>query len=177
MCLFHDIHLTYLTRWSDGAITSLFIAAMFNQNIIKTVLHAGNAYFSNEDIEMINQVADVSKWSARMRKPMEDVYGVDYFPKLWSEWINGIMAIANSSSDKNICRELLPKIKCPTLVIHGNKDAMVAPEHPEYLHKNIKNSSLVLFPDGKHNLHFKYKDRFNDIVEQFLIKDVKHLSK
>ena len=159
-----------MTRWSDGAITSLFIAAMFNRNIIKAVLHAGNAYFSNEDIKMINQVSDVSKWSARMRKPMEDIYGVDYFPQLWNEWINGIMTIANSNSDKNICKELLPNIKCPTLIVHGNKDAMVAPEHPEHLHKNIQNSSLVLFPDGKHNLHFKYKDRFNDIVEQFLIK-------
>ena len=29
------------------------------------------------------QVEDVSNWSARMRQPMEAVYGVEGFPKLW----------------------------------------------------------------------------------------------
>ena len=31
------------------------------------------------------QVEDVSNWSARMREPMEAVYGVEGFPKLWFE--------------------------------------------------------------------------------------------
>ena len=31
------------------------------------------------------QVEDVSKWSPRMREPMEAVYGVEGFPKLWFE--------------------------------------------------------------------------------------------
>ena len=34
------------------------------------------------------QVEDVSNWSARMREPMEAVYGVEGFPKLWFETEN-----------------------------------------------------------------------------------------
>lgn len=33
---------------------------------------------------------DVSKWSARMRQPMEEVYGVQVFAKLWEAWVDGI---------------------------------------------------------------------------------------
>jgi len=156
--------------WSDGGITALFMAAMFTRNIEKMVAHAANAYFEDEDIEMILQVRDVSQWSARMRAPMEAIYGEEYFPKLWDEWVKAILSIANASPDRDICRERLGEIRCPSLIIHGSKDAMVASQHPDVLHKRIQGSKLVLFPDGKHNLHFKYKDRFNEIVEKFLLE-------
>jgi hypothetical protein len=29
-------------------------------------------------------------------------------------------------------------------------------------------SRLIRFPGGKHNLHVKYKDEFNNMVEEFL---------
>ena len=42
--------------------------------------------------------------------------------------------------DGNICKDLLPRITCPTLIVHGEKDALVAPEHPQYLKESIKGS-------------------------------------
>ena len=83
------------------------------------VAHAANAYFTTEDMEMIHQVKDVKKWSSRMREPMEKIYGEDYFPVLWEEWVDAITKIATSTPDKNICREVLPQIRCPTLIIYG----------------------------------------------------------
>ncbi|XP_063779134.1 valacyclovir hydrolase isoform X2 [Pseudophryne corroboree] len=68
----------------------------------------------------------------------------------------------------NICRHLLPLIDCPTLVIHGMKDAMVPPFHPQFIHQQLKNSRLHLMPEGKHNLHLKYAAEFNKLVEDFL---------
>lgn len=82
-----------------------------------------------------------------------------------------ILNLASKTSDRNICKELLEKIQCPSLIMHGAKDAMVASEHPDMLHRRIKGSRLVIFPDGKHNLHFKYKERFNEIVESFLLEN------
>ena len=32
---------------------------------------------------------------------------------------------------------------------------------------------LERFSDGKHNLHFKYKDEFNKLVEDFLLEEDK----
>ncbi|XP_053570648.1 valacyclovir hydrolase-like isoform X3 [Bombina bombina] len=73
----------------------------------------------------------------------------------------------------NICRHLLPLIKCPTLIIHGNKDAMIPPVHPQFLHKQIKGSRLHLIPDGNHNLHLRYAEEFNKLVEHFLCQSEK----
>ena len=74
-----------LAGWSDGGITALLAAAQSPQNIEKVVVWGSNAYISQWDIDNINQVSDVSKWSERMRKPMEEMYG-DSFPTLWSGW-------------------------------------------------------------------------------------------
>ena len=74
-----------LAGWSDGGITALIAAAQHPTNIHRLVLWGSNAYISQWDIDNINQVADVSQWSERMRKPMEEMYG-DSFPSLWSGW-------------------------------------------------------------------------------------------
>ena len=120
------------------------MAAMFTQNIQKMVAHAANAYFEEEDIEMILKVKDISQWSARMRAPMEAIYGVEYFPQLWNQWSDAILKIANSSPDMDICRQRLAEIRCPTLIVHGSKDAMVASEHPDVLNKQIQGSKYVV---------------------------------
>lgn len=39
-------------------------------------------------------VRDVSKWSARMRQPMEEVYGAEVFAKTWEAWVDGVAHFA-----------------------------------------------------------------------------------
>lgn len=39
-------------------------------------------------------VRDVSKWSARMRQPMEEMYGAEVFAKMWEAWVDGMSAYA-----------------------------------------------------------------------------------
>nr|XP_046247570.1 valacyclovir hydrolase isoform X3 [Scatophagus argus] len=70
--------------------------------------------------------------------------------------------------DGSICMELLPLISCPTLIVHGEKDPMVPSIHPQCLLKHIKGSKLHLMPEGKHNLHLRFADEFNKLVEDFL---------
>jgi len=158
--------------WSDGAITALLMAGRYPQNISKVIAHAGQSYYSETDMEKLMKVIDVSNWSARMREPMENMYGKENFPILWKEFIEACKEIYDNNGG-DICKAFLPKIQCPTLIVHGDKDAMVSDEHPEYLEQHIQNSSVHRFPDGKHNLHFKYKDEFNQLVEEFLLNDGK----
>lgn len=153
--------------WSDGGITALIMAAMYPSRVSKIVSFAGNAYYIRPEIEGLEGLKDVSQWSERMRTPMEETYGKERFPILWSDFVDACVAIMNDR-DGNICKDLLHKITCPTLIVHGEKDALVAPEHPQYLKESIKGSRIEIFPDGKHNLHKKYAKEFNQIVSDFL---------
>ncbi|MBN3275105.1 BPHL hydrolase, partial [Polyodon spathula] len=155
--------------WSDGGITALIAAAQYTFHINKLVVWGSNAYITEDDIKLYNAVRDVSKWSERMRKPMEEMYGAEYFAKTWAAWVDGICQFAKRP-DGNICREVLPQIHCPTLIVQGLKDPMVPNFHAEFLHKHIKGSRLHLMPEGKHNLHLRFSEEFNQVVEEFLLQ-------
>jgi len=73
---------------------------------------------------------------------------------------------------ENICRNELPKIECPVLILHGEKDNYIRREHPEYLAANVKKTKLHFFPEGKHFIHRKYAQEFNEIVEKFILQPI-----
>ncbi|KAG5849856.1 hypothetical protein ANANG_G00076140 [Anguilla anguilla] len=156
-----------LLGWSDGGICALIAAARNPSLVRKLVVWGSNVYVSEQDLKIYDGLRDVSVWSARMRKPMEDVYGARGFPKIWGAWVDGISQFAQRP-DGNICRELLPHISCPTLIVHGEKDPVVPACHPQYLLEHIRNSRLHLMPEGKHNLHLRFATEFNQLVEEFL---------
>lgn len=39
-------------------------------------------------------VRDISNWSAKMRQPMEEVYGAEVFAKIWEAWVDGVTQFA-----------------------------------------------------------------------------------
>ncbi|KAL1022704.1 hypothetical protein UPYG_G00031280 [Umbra pygmaea] len=156
-----------LLGWSDGGITALIAAAKNPSLINKTVVWGSNAFVSPQDLKIYNAIRDVSLWSERMRRPMEDMYGEELFIKTWEGWVDGIGQFAQRP-EGSICIEMLPHISCPTLIIHGVKDPMVPSFHPEYLLKHIKGSRLHLMSEGKHNLHLRFAAEFNKLVEDFL---------
>ena len=156
-----------LLGWSDGGITALILAAKFSANVDKVVIWGSNSYVSKSDIDMIEKVEDVSQWSPRMREPMENIYG-DMFPSLWSQWVQSYRDIFKNGGD--ICSDILQNISAPTLIIHGEKDVMVAEEHVHYLADKIPNSRKMIWPGGKHNLHLKHAEEFNRIVQDFILE-------
>uniref|UniRef100_A0A182JNJ9 AB hydrolase-1 domain-containing protein n=1 Tax=Anopheles christyi TaxID=43041 RepID=A0A182JNJ9_9DIPT len=157
-----------IVGWSDGGITGLVLAAKQPERVEKLVVWGSNSYISDTEAKIYEGIRDVSKWSARMREPMEQVYGVDDFPKLWSAWVDGLLRIYHERKG-DICSGKLKHIKAPTLVVHGAKDPMIIPDHVPYLLNNIKNTDLHVFPDGKHNIHLRYANEFNAIVAKFLL--------
>lgn len=82
-------------------------------------------------------IRDVSKWLQRMREPMEQIYGVDNFQALWSNWVDAFIRLYKENNG-DICQNELRQIQAETLIIHGTKDPMLAAEHIPYLRKHIK---------------------------------------
>ncbi|XP_024889816.1 valacyclovir hydrolase [Temnothorax curvispinosus] len=161
-----------LIGWSDGGITSLLLAATYPDSIRKMVVFGANAYIHPDEIKIYESVRDINKWSEKMRTPMIQVYGEDYFKKTWSNWIDGVLRLYEKQNG-DLCKQVLSKIRCPTLIIHGARDAMVLPEHPQYLKQNIADSKLHIFEKGAHNLHLRYPEEFNSLVTDFLVDQAK----
>ena len=151
--------------WSDGGVAGMNLAGTYPASVKKLVIWGANAYISKKDIELFENTRDINKWSKRMSDSMEAVYGND-LSSYWSEWINSAVEVYNT--DGNLCNEKLPLIKCPTLVLHGEKDPLVPLFHPKHLLDNINDAVLHTFPDGGHNIHLKFRKQFNNVVKEFL---------
>ncbi|XP_028619091.1 valacyclovir hydrolase [Grammomys surdaster] len=156
-----------LLGWSDGGITALIIAATFPSYIRKMVVWGANSYVTEEDSRIYEGIRDVSNWGEKTRKPLEALYGYDYFAKTCDKWVDAINQFKHLP-EGNICRHLLPQIQCPTLIVHGEKDPLVPRFHADFLLKHVKGSRLHLMPEGRHSLHLRFADEFNRLVEDFL---------
>lgn len=156
-----------LLGWSDGGITAMLLAAKYSECIDHMVVWGANATVTEQDVQLYEKIRDTSKWSSKMREPLEALYGKEGLQEMHSAWIDGISKYFTDRGG-DICTSAVKSITCPTLVLHGQKDPLVPLFHPEYLHANIRGSKLHLMPEGGHNLHLRYADEFNLLVKKFL---------
>jgi len=157
--------------WSDGGMTGMLLAAKYPDVVEKLVIWGSNAYITEKEIKIYESIRDVNNWSPKMREPMEKMYGAENFAKLWSDWIDIFIKLYNEDRGE-ICSKNLHKIQCPTFILHGSKDPMIADEHVPHLRKNIARTEFFEFKDGKHNIHLRYADEFNKLVASFLQKNI-----
>ena len=67
-------------------------------------------------------------------------------------------------------RDKLNKIKCPVLIIQGDKDNVCPVDVSAYLHQNIKNSELKIYKNYGHAPFLTMHDEFNKDVAMFIHK-------
>ena len=152
--------------WSDGGIAALILAATYPDSIRKLVAWGANAFVTDEDVEQYKKIRDISTWSAGMRESLSKIYQ-DSLQDLWSSWMDSVIEFKRER-DGDICIGDLPKIICPMLLVHGAKDPLVPSFHPDFLREHVRGSHLEVFEEGKHNLHLRFHQEFNKLVEEFL---------
>ena len=159
-----------LVGWSDGGVCSIIAAARYPQLVKNLVVWGSNSYVSKSDVELVEKTRNVADWSPRMRVAMETIYGED-FPEMWCEWMDAFVGVHFDPNRKgDLCTKELAQVKCPSLVVHGDKDVLCPKFHANFLSKQLPNCRYVTFPEGKHNLHLKYSLNFNKLVSDFLSK-------
>ncbi|KAF5286655.1 hypothetical protein FQR65_LT12486 [Abscondita terminalis] len=161
-----DIKEYSILGWSDGGISGIIMSAKYPENIKHLAIWGSGSYLVEEDMTACESIRDLNKWSDKMKSPLIKLYGEEEFKRILNEWLDTLNAIFRDGG--NICKHLLPAVQCPTLIIHGNQDPMLAKEHPKVFLENIKNVKIHVFPEGKHNVHLRYAEEFNSVVTRFI---------
>lgn len=78
-----------------------------------------------------------------MKAPLIKLYTEAGLQKMWNDWCDA-MNLIYKKNNGDLCKDALKEIVCPTLILHGDKDPMVAHEHPIYLTSNIKGAKYDL---------------------------------
>lgn len=151
--------------WSDGAVIGLMLTLGHPQQVSKLIVWGGNAYIAPEDIDGYEKTRFLSSWSPRMVEKMRAIYG-DTLQDLWGRWCDVMQALYQAGGE--LCRQRLHLVRCPTLILQGEKDPLVPRFHADILHQGIPGSRMHIFPEGKHNIHMTYAHEFNRMVVDFL---------
>ena len=77
--------------------------------------------------------------------------------------------LANSMTELNIEEKIL-KLKCPTLVVCGEKDSANL-ESAYKLNNHIKNSELKIIKNVRHEINIDAPEEFAEIIKEFTIKN------
>jgi len=78
-----------------------------------------------------------------------------------------LMSLSSAEMDT---RELLPRIKVPTLVLWGDDDRRSSVEVAEQLHTAIPGAELAIIPNAGHVSNMEQPDAFNLNVRRFCLK-------
>jgi pimeloyl-ACP methyl ester carboxylesterase len=62
----------------------------------------------------------------------------------------------------------LKDITHPTLIVHGNKDIVVAPINALILAEHLPNAQLIVYSDSSHGAHYQHATMFLEHVKLFL---------
>lgn len=74
------------------------------------------------------------------------------------------------SFGRNAPYKKIPTIKTPTLILWGEKDRLIPVENAKHFHRDLRNSSLTIFPTAGHMPMEEIPQKSVEVVKSFLTK-------
>ena len=65
-------------------------------------------------------------------------------------------------------REILPQIKCPSLLIYGDESQFYSKDVQQWMANTIPRTTLFIYPDSDHSPHLWHKERFIYDLNRFV---------
>lgn len=147
----------YIIGWSDGGVNGLLMAIRHPEKVKKLAITGANLVPDTTafDLFIYNFIADYANSLSKKRETPEGK--------------NQYKMVEMMTSSPNISLQQLHTIKCPTLVIGGDHDAILA-KHTLSIAEAIPQSYLWIIPNSGHATPVNFKNQFNETINDFFNK-------
>jgi pimeloyl-ACP methyl ester carboxylesterase len=154
--LLDSLHLQqcYVIGWSDGGISGLLLAIRHPEKVKKLVVSGPNLWPDTTGLEPF-----IWHW---LERTADSMHRLPPTPKNK----NDLKIAELDLKEPHMTLQQLHAIKCPTLVMGGDHDAIPS-YHLWQIYKNIPNSDLWIVPNSGHFVAVYKKDYFNVVVSDF----------
>jgi pimeloyl-ACP methyl ester carboxylesterase len=158
--LLTEMHIddAYVIGWSDGGINALVMAMRHPEKVIKLASTGANLWPDSTALQP-------SLWIEMQQQYERDKNKVFTTAKEKNDWKIFLL----DWLQPNIALSQLQKIKCPSLIIAGDHDLIVA-QHTLAIFQNIPNASCWILPNSSHSTLIDHADEFNKKVDEFFRK-------
>lgn len=167
---------TLVGHSTGGAIAIRYIARYNGYGVSKLVLidAAAPIGFTKETANKL--LTETLNDRPKMMRGVTDTFFFQYITGPFSDWFFQLglqaagwstAAIIISLRDEKLDTDL-PKIAVPTLIIHGIHDKVIPFAQAQELNQKIRNSQLVPFQYSGHGPFWEERDKFNQLLIQFI---------
>jgi pimeloyl-ACP methyl ester carboxylesterase len=146
-----------LVGHSDGGTIALYYAAQYPMQVTCLVTVAAHIYVEPKMESAILGIKQTFETDERFRKGMQSAHGEKY-SAVFHNWFDGWHRIESLSWDM---RSLLGQIKCPVLIVQGEKDEHATSQHAKDIASSIHGAELWFIPGARHMLPQENKAEFN----------------
>lgn len=147
----------YVIGWSDGGINGLLLAMRHPEKVAKLAVTGANLWPDSTAVE-----PSLYRWLAAA---VDSLSKVKQTPEAKTQY----KLMAMMTKEPNITPEQLHAVKCPTLVIGGDHDALL-PKHTLLIAEAIPKSYLWILPASGHSTPINYSKQFNETIDDFFKK-------
>jgi pimeloyl-ACP methyl ester carboxylesterase len=149
--------------FSDGGYSAFRLAALYPELVKKLIVIGAGDYATNTKKQKFNYTPeglmqyDSAFFKSRLALMPE--------PQQWREILTKLSKMYNEDPTS---RETFQKIKCPTLVMGGDRDDYISPESMVSCAKAISNSQLAIIPGCSHVVFFCNFPAVREAIGPFL---------
>ena len=191
VCAANGVERAAFVGLSWGARPGVYLAAEYPEMVEKLILIGASIRF--EDHPMLNkdsflavppdregwnkytavhwreEYRDFREWFFNLVIPEPHMTRMIDDMMQWSDETNAEVLIANHlESSWPDLPALAARVKCPTLILHGENDNSVTLPHAVKLHETIEGSKMVIFEDTGHGPAARNPVQHNEIIHDFL---------
>lgn len=155
--------------FSDGAEVSLLLAAN-RPDLVRLVVAWGvSGVISKEELQSVESWLPVSTWGPERQKWRADIvtrHGPGQLESMIEGWVNAARAIYAHGGD--ISYGPANRIKCPVLLLNGDREVGNTPRDVTQLAARIPRCHLEFIPDCGHAIHVDQPDILLGHIRRFL---------
>jgi pimeloyl-ACP methyl ester carboxylesterase len=151
-----------IVGWSDGAIIGLDLAMRHKERVGKIFAFGANTVPTGikDDVERNSTFATFigragKEYAAQSATPKDFAGFVGEISKMWA-------------TQPNWTDAQLKTINKPVLIVDGEHDEAIKPEHNTYMAETIPNARLVILPKTSHFAFLQDPELFNAVLLKFL---------
>lgn len=146
--------------WSDGGIVALDLAITHPDRVAKVV-----AFGANSDLSGMKPGGGPA-FAAYLDLCARDYQRLSPTPKGFPALRAALARLWRSQP--SYTAEQLAGIRAPTLILDGDHEEIIRPEHTRALAQRIPGARLVILPDSSHFAHWQHPDAFTRALLDFL---------
>lgn len=151
--------------WREGAVTALDLAMRYPDKVRRVVAFGANVMPDG----VFNDFASKTVFADFMKRAAEEYRQLSPAPARFDKLNKALATLQRTQPNWNT--EQLQRIKAPVLVIDGDHDEVIRPEHTEYIAHSLPKGTLLFIENASHFAFLQKPKTFNKAMLEFLESD------